>query len=89
MSTQKTDPDALWFMLGEIRGDLKFLVEERKSSNRRMDEMEASSAEQLGAHAKRLSALEAFRIKIGVLATALGVFVPTTITVLARKMGLL
>lgn len=90
-STEPTDPSgaALWLMLGEIRGDLKYLVEERRSAKTRMDEMEAAAAAKLDEHAARLTSLERFKLKIGMTTAALGVLVPTGVTVAARKLGLL
>lgn len=82
-------PDQLWMMLGEIRGDLKYLVAERQQQNRRMDDIEAGIELQLDKHSVRISNLETWKIRVGVLTTALGVLVPTAITIVARKLGLL
>lgn len=73
------------FMLGEMRADLKYLVNERGRQAERMDDLEAS----LTAHEARTTKLEHFRTKIGVLATGLGIIVPTAITAAAHKLGLL
>lgn len=85
----QNNPDQLWLMLGEIRGDLKYLVEERRTANSRMDDIEAGIELQLDKHSERLSKLEAFKVRIGVLTAGLGVLVPTVITISAKKLGLL
>mgnify|MGYP000597384281 CR=1 FL=1 len=87
--SEKNNPDPLWLMLGEIRGDLKWLVDERRTTARRMDDIEAGIEQKIDEHALRLVALERFKIRIGLLTAALGVFVPTGITILAKKMGLI
>lgn len=87
MSDQK--PDALWLMLGEIRGDLKWLVEERRSASRRMDAIETEIKDSVAEHSKRLGKLEAFKIRIGVLTGALGVLVPSFASVILHKLGLI
>ena len=87
--TDKNNPDALWLMLGEIRGDLKWLVEERRTTSRRMDDIEAGIEQKIDEHAERLGKLEHFKVRIGVLTAGLGVLVPTGITIVAKKMGLL
>lgn len=89
MTPESPKPDHLWLMLGEIRGDLKYLVEERRSTNRRLDDVEASVNEQIASQDKRIGKLEAFKIRVGVFTAALGVIVPTAVTVTARKLGLL
>tara|TARA_R100001086_G_scaffold205900_2_gene121725 strand:- start:267 stop:497 length:231 start_codon:yes stop_codon:yes gene_type:complete len=76
-------------MLGEIRSDLKWLVEERRSAARRVDDLEEKLAEHLAEHGKRLTKLEGFKIRIATFTAALGVLVPTAITVAAKKLGLL
>lgn len=76
-------------MLGEIRGDLKWLVEERRTTTRRMDDIEAGIELKIDEHAERLNKLEHFKVRIGVLTAALGILVPTAITVIAKKIGLL
>ena len=89
MPPESPKSDQLWLMLGEIRGDLKYLVEERRSTNRRLDEVETEVADKLQQHDERLRKLEAFKVRIGVVTGALGVLVPTAITVIANKLGLL
>lgn len=84
-----SDKDPLYLMLGEIRGDLKWLVQERQTSNSRMDRMEDDLSEKLAAQEKRVRGLEAFRVRIAAFVTALGVLVPTAITITAKKFGLL
>lgn len=76
-------------MLGEIRGDLKWLVEERRSTSRRMDDIEEGIEQKIDEHHERLTRLENFKVRIGVITTGLGVLVPTTITIIAKKLGLL
>lgn len=87
--TNHNPPDQLWLMLGEIRGDLKWLVDERKTSNRRIDDIEAGIELQLDKHDDRITKLEGFATRIGVLTTALGVLVPTAITIVVSRLGLL
>lgn len=89
MTQENPNQADLYLMLGEIRGDLKYLVQERQSTNRRLDEVEAAMHGKVRDHDKRLGALEAFKVKVGVLTGALGVLVPTGLTVLAHKLGLL
>jgi hypothetical protein len=88
MTTQNSD-ERLWLMLGEIRGDLKYLVEARGHTDKRLKDLESDTGQQLEGHEKRLRSLENFRLRIGTLTTALGVAVPTSITVIAHKLGLL
>ena len=76
-------------MLGEMRGDLKYLVEERRSTNRRLDEVEAEVKVKMGEQDARLSTLEAFKIRVGVFTGALAVVVPTIVTAIAHKLGFL
>jgi len=89
MPPESPQPDQLWLMLGEMRGDLKYLVEERRSTNRRLDDVEAHVEGSIEKHNARLTKLEAFKIRVGVFTAALGVIVPTAITAIAHKMGLL
>jgi len=89
MTPESPKPDQLWLMLGEMRGDLKYLVEERRSTNRRLDEVEATVNDHNAKQDARISKLEAFKIRVGVFTAALGVIVPTAITAIAHKMGLL
>ncbi len=81
--------DQLWLMLGEIRADLKFLVAERNATKQRLDKLEEGLSGRFQEQEKRLGKLEAFKIRIGVITGILGVFVPTTITVIFRKLGLI
>lgn len=85
----QNQPDQLWLMLGEIRTDLKYLIDERRSTTRRLDEVEAELKGMLEKQNARITKLEAFKIRVGVLTGALGVLVPTAISVIAHKMGLL
>jgi hypothetical protein len=80
--------DQLWMLLGEMRSDLRFLVEERRSTNRRLDNLEARIDEKFMGFEARVGKLEAFKIRVGVFTAALGVLVPTLITVIAHKLGL-
>ncbi len=89
MTPESPKPDQLWLMLGEMRGDLKYLVEERRSTNRRLDDVEANVNDSIEKHNARIGKLEAFKIRVGVFTAALGVIVPTAITAIAHKMGLL
>lgn len=81
--------EALLFMLGEMRADLKYLVNERRVQSQRMDDIEEAQHLINADHGTRLSKLEHFKTRIGVVTAALGVVVPTGITVAAHKMGLL
>ncbi len=87
--TDKNNPDQLWLMLGEIRSDVKFLVAERGATNKRLELLEAANAKSSADTDKRLRALEGWKIRVGVLTGLLGVLVPTTVTVAAKKLGLL
>jgi hypothetical protein len=87
--SDNNNPDALWLMLGEIRGDLKWLVEDRRSTSRRMDDIEAGIETKIDEHDGRLQKLENFKLRIGVFATAVGIVVPTAITIITKKLGLL
>lgn len=89
MSPESPQSDQLWLMLGEIRGDLKYLVEERRSTNRRLDEVETEVSSTLDKHNERIVKLEAFKIRIGVITGALGILVPTLISIAASKLGLM
>lgn len=82
-------PDQLWLMLGEIRADLKHLLSAHSDVNRRLDDIENGAEMKLTEHDTRIKKLESFSIRIGVLTGALGVFVPTAITVAAKYLGLL
>lgn len=74
----------LLFLLGEMRADLKYLVNERRKTSDRMDALEAGQAAITAAHETRLTKLEHFRTKIGVVTIGLGTLVPTGIAVLAH-----
>lgn len=76
-------------MLGEMRADLKYLVDERKRSSQRLEKFEASQALVNKELTTKIGNLENFRARIGVLTTALGIAVPTGLTVAAHKLGLL
>ena len=89
MPSQETREHDLYMMLGEMRGDLKYLVEERRSTNRRLDEVENSLNQKIDEMDVRVGKLESFKIRIGAITGALGVIVPTSITVIAHKLGLL
>lgn len=80
--------ESILFMLGEMRADLKYLVNERRKQSERMDDLEASHVASNAIFEKRLSTLEHFKTKIGVVTTALGVGVPTALTAAAHKLGL-
>lgn len=82
-------PDQLWLMLGEIRSDLKSLVAERSATNRRLDKLEEEIEGLFKEHHDRINKLEGWKIRIGVLTGALGVLVPTSITIAAKKLGLI
>lgn len=89
MTPDNQQSDKLWLLLGEIKGDLKYLVEERRSTNRRLDEVEADMALKIKDQGERLTKLETFKVRIGVFVSAVSVLVPTAITIIARKFGLL
>lgn len=79
----------LYMMLGEMRADLKYLVSERQQTTKRLADMEESHAAHSDAVHERITKLEHFRTKIGVVTAALGIVVPTGITALFHKLGLL
>lgn len=81
--------ESLVFMLGEMRADLKYLVNERRKTSERLDELEDAQAIVNMAHDARLSKLEHFKTRIGVITTILSVSVPSAITVFIHKAGLL
>lgn len=81
--------DGLHLMLGQIHSDVKWLVEERRSTTRRMDEIERGIELKVDEHDERLRRLEGFKIRIGVVTAILGTFVPIAITVAAKMAGLL
>ncbi|WP_422049740.1 hypothetical protein [Shimia sp.] len=89
MKPETPDYSRIFLMLGEMSGDLKYLVEERRSTNRRLDEVEARMEKHVDELDDRVALLEAFKIRVGVLTGALGVLVPTGLTVLAHYFGLL
>jgi len=89
MPPESPQPDQLWLMLGEMRGDLKYLVEERRSTNRRLDDVELHMSAHNEKQDARIGKLEAFKIRVGVFTAALGVIVPTALTAIAHKMGIL
>ena len=89
MSGPHPPQDSLLFMLGEMRADLKYLVNERRKQSERMDDMEAAHMTTKQSVDVRLSKLEHFKTRIGVLTAGLGVMVPTGITVLVHKLGLI
>jgi hypothetical protein len=88
MAENNAPQESLLFMLGEMRADLKYLVNERRKQSERMDEMEAAHLAAHQSHNERISKLEHFKTRIGVFTAGLGVAVPTGITALAHKMGL-
>ena len=88
MSQEKTQ-DQLWLMLGEMRGDLKYLVNERRSTIERIATVEADTAEAHKEMNTRVTRLETFKTKIGVVTVALGAVVPTGIAYMAHKLGIL
>lgn len=89
MSDNDNKPDALWLMLGEIRGDLKWLVEDRRSTSRRMDDIEAGIETKIDEHDDRLRKLEKSNVRYGVIIGGMGLVVPVVITVVTKKLGLL
>jgi hypothetical protein len=86
MSGQQQE-DKLWLMLGEIRSDIKHLLQERSHTNQRLDEHVNHVATKLEDQENRVRKLENFRIKIAALATVLGVFVPLIISLIGKKLG--
>lgn len=85
---RRTD-DALWLMLGEIRSDLKWLVEERRTASRRMDEFEKLASAKFAGHDTRLRSLESYRVKVAAYTGILAVFVPSTVTALFKYLGVI
>jgi hypothetical protein len=70
--------ETLHFLLGGMDANIKKLVEASEKQAGRMTKLE-----------ERTTRLEGFATRIGVLTAGLGVAVPTTITVIFRKLGLL
>jgi hypothetical protein len=89
MTENDNTTNALWLMLGDMRGDLKWLVEERRTTARRLDDIEAGIEQKIDEHAERLNKLEQFKVSIGVLTTGLGILVPTVIAIIVKALGLL
>ena len=89
MPENSTAEDSLLFMLGEMRADLKYLVNERRKTSERMDALETAHIASHQAHNIRITKLEHFKTRVGVFTAALGVTVPTAVTVVAHKMGLI
>lgn len=79
----------LLYMLGEMRADLKYLVSERHMQSQRIDDLETAQQLINTSHGSRIANLEHFKTRIGVITAALGVAVPTGITIVAHKLGLL
>jgi len=78
MTTDPSNNEGLFLMLGEMRGDIKYLVSEFSKQADRITENEA-----------RLTRLETFRTQIGLVTVSLGLLVPTLITWVAHKIGLI
>lgn len=70
--------ETLHFLLGGMASDIKTLVAASEKQAGRMTKIE-----------ERTAKLEGFATRIGVLTASLGVAVPTGITVILRKLGLL
>jgi len=87
--TDNSPQDSLLFMLGEMRADLKYLVHERRKTSERLDAIEAVHVATTVEHTARLTRLETFKTKIGVVTVALGALVPAGITVVLHRLGLL
>lgn len=85
MSDEHNEP--IMFMLGEMRADLKYLVRERQKTSERLDTIEADRIADKEETDQRLTKLEHFKTRIGVVTGALGVGVPTGLSVLAHKLG--
>ena len=81
--------DGLFLMLGEMRGDLKYLVTEFVKQGQRLDSLEDQQSARIAANEARITRLETFRTQIGVVTVALGFAVPTGVTWLAHKLGVL
>ncbi|MFN7881756.1 MAG: hypothetical protein ACK5PF_01885 [bacterium] len=78
MTPDPSNNEGLFLMLGEMRGDIKYLVSEFSKQADRITENEA-----------RLTRLETFRTQIGLVTVSLGLLVPTLITWVAHKIGLI
>lgn len=77
----------LYMLLGEMRTDIKYLVHERKQTNEKLAEVQTQHDAQAVETERRLKSLEGFRMKIGVLATALGVVSPFLANIILKKLG--
>lgn len=80
--------DQLWLMLGEIRADLKHLLHSQTDVTRRLDDIEIGAEAKFTDQDNRLRVLEGWKIRIGVITAALGVLVPTALSVAVKMMGL-
>jgi hypothetical protein len=89
MPENQEHSESIMFMLGEMRADLKYLVTERQRQSQRIDDLEAAHLSHVDEHDERLSKLEHFKTRIGVITGALGIGVPTGLSVLAHKLGLI
>ena len=81
--------EGMYMMLGEMRADLKYLVAERSVHGARLDAIDQATDTRISQVNSRLTSLETFKTQIGMVTVALGIIVPTVITIAARKMGLL
>lgn len=66
----------MYLLLGEIRGDVKYLRESREAANVRIDALENNMREQQEKLETRVSVLEGFRMKIAGITVALGTASP-------------
>jgi hypothetical protein len=70
--------ETLHFLLGGMASDIKTLVVASEKQAGRMTKLE-----------DRTTKLEGFATRIGVLTASLGIFVPTAITLILKKLGAL
>ncbi len=76
-------------MLGEIRGDIKYLVQTVRATSERLDKIEESHGDRHGRLEARVRTLENFKITLGVFTTALAIAAPMLMTAVLKKLGII
>lgn len=89
METTMSDiPQDVLLMLGEMRGDLKYLVNERRQHSERLTMLEETHTAMQAENDLRFRKLENFKTRIGVVTAALGFGAPFVVTAVLHKLGL-
>lgn len=78
--TPTNQQNELWLMLGEIRGDVKFLVNERSKTSERLDGLEIVITEKAKRDDERFTKLEHFKTRFMAYAGLIALAIPTFIT---------